>query len=455
MSDKLFILNKMFEYMSEIKQYTSFNFSGSPEYVDVFNDESTSLASDNEIILGAASTGYSIALGLGINIYTNYLDGTNVLCTSASTSSSWGRRVYAKYTGPDKYGLLESGKIYQFIQNVTDSPNKNSYYHNTIISCNDSSCATTIQNDLKNTTFNFSITSFDGHEVPYDFSISDKLSIGVLMTSGQSQVMRAFPAKLKALYISAMTYNITYTSGTTSTSATEAIRNSKIGTKYTVTTAAKDKTAKTISGGSYVYSTSCVYDTSALMLKPYYPFFIQTSAQSLTINYERLGSVSSGETYDLSSYSTIPKLLLPIQESNHILATMNSIANTDTGGLGISIFNSIFNNKDDNFKHMVITPNQYDVLTPSNLPLNVTYTYYKPTLFFKNAGSSNNYCLRMNDISTFDKWMYLLGGKTSSANTSTNNDFDYKNYDSTNIINGSDWASNNSDKNSYFTLILK
>ena len=114
--------------MSEIKQYTSFNFSGSPEYVDVFNDESTSLASDNEIILGAASTGYSIALGLGINIYTNYLDGTNVLCTSASTSSSWGRIVYAKYTGPDKYGLLENGKTYQFIHKSPVAPRQSSYH---------------------------------------------------------------------------------------------------------------------------------------------------------------------------------------------------------------------------------------------------------------------------------------------------------------------------------------
>lgn len=460
----------MFKYMSEIKQYTSFSFSGSPEYVDVFNDESTSLVSDNENILGAlcasqntclletcspqvittgvTGTGYSIALGLGISVYTNYIDGTNVQCTSASTSNSWGRKIYAQYLGPDMYDTLFSGDTCVF-QQVTDATNKNYYYFIATTSCGNSSCATTIQRGYQTSRYDFKITYFPGHNVPCNFYLSGT-GVGVKLTSGQSLSIVTYPSIPKSIYVSALTYNTVYSSGTSSTAATEALRNSKIGTKYTVTTVAANKTAKTVSGGSYVYSTSCVSDTNTRMLRPHNPFFIQTSAQSLTINYERIGSVSSGKTYDLSSYSNLE---LPIQGSNYRLATINDISNTN--GLGITIFNSIFNSSNVNFKNMVITPNQYDLLVPSNLPNNVVYTYKKPALFFKAATTNNDYCLRMNDISTFDKWMYLLGGITSSTITSTSDNFDYKNYDSTNVYNNRDWASNLSDKNAYFTLILK
>jgi hypothetical protein len=61
----------------------------------------------------------------------------------------------------------------------------------------------------------------------------------------------------------------------------------------------------------------------------------------------------------------------------------------------------------------------------------------------------------MNDISTFDKWMYMVGGVSNSATTYTTNSFDYKNYDSANVKDNTDWKSNLSDKNAYFTLILK
>lgn len=466
----------MFEYMSEIKQYTYFNFSGSPEYVDVFNDESTSLVSDNDIMLGAVCatqdsclldgssclldgcspqtitplTGHSIALGLGISINTTYIDGTRGQCTSASTSVSWGRTIYAKYLGSDKYDAIQSGETYQFKQALSNAVNGNCYYFNTVITIGSASEADTIENVLKTSKYEFRITSFDGHEVPYDFYLSGT-GVSVLHTTGNSLNIITFPQISKSLDISALTYTITYSSGTTSATASDAVRNSKIGTKYTVTNVAKNKTAKTVSGGSYVYSTICVRDTSTLMLTPTSPFFIQTSAQSITINYERLGSISSGETYDLSSYSKYDKILLPIQESNYRLATINDLSNTN--GLGISVFNSMFNNATSNFKNIVITPNYYDSLNAANY--NTSYKYYKPTIFFKAASTNNNYCLRMNDISTFDKWMYLLGGITSSANTSTNDNFDYKNYDSANVKNGSDWASNLSDKNAYFTLILK
>lgn len=469
----------MFEYMSEIKQYTSFNFSGSPEYVDVFNDESTSLVSDNDIMLGAVCatqasclldgssclldgcspqtitpTGHSIALGLGISINTTYIDGTRGQCTSASTSVSWGRTIYAKYLGPDKYNALQSGETYQFKQSLSNAVNGNCYYYNTVVTIGNASEANTIENVLKTSKYEFRITSFDGHEVPYDFYLSGT-GVSVLHTTGNSPNIITFPQVSKSLGISALTYTITYSSGTTSAAASDAVRNSKIGTKYTVTNVAKNKTAKTVSGGSYVYSTSCVRDTSTLMLIPTNPFFIQTSAQSITINYERLGSISSGETYDLSSYSKFDKILLPIQESNYRLATMGDISNTN--GLGISMFNNMFDSRDANFKSIVITPNYYNSnsLTTRSYSANTSYKYYKPALFFKAASNNNDYCLRMNDISTFDKWMYMVGMVSNSATTLTNNNFDYKNYDSANVKNGRDWATTFTDKNRYFTLILK
>lgn len=478
MSDKLFILNKMFEYMSELNENTSFNLSDSPEYVDVFNDEMSTRATipslcDNNTAVGGGvacvgtgatclttgttitptptggtSTAYSIAFSLGFNVYTTYSDGTRSQCTTASTSSLWGRKINAQYLGPNRYGVFFSGQTYEFKQNFTDSPNKNSYYHNGVISCGNSSCATTIENVLKTTTFDFKITFFAGHEVPYNFSIGDGTGVGVLVTSGKNLSIVTFPAISASLSISALTYNTVYTSGTSSTATTEALRNSKIGTKYTVTNVAGNKTAKTISGGSYVYSTSCVSDTTSLMLRPHNPFFIQTSAQSLTIKYERMGSVSSEETYDLSSYSN---LVLPIQENNYRLATIGDISSAS--GLGISVFSSMFNNADANFKNIVITPNYYGSLITANY--NTSYKYYKPTIFFKAASTNNNYCLRMNDISTFDKWMYMVGGVSNSATTYTTNSFDYKNYDSANVKYGRDWATNLSDKKLYFTLILK
>lgn len=472
MSDKLFILNKMFKYMNEIKQYTSFSFSGSPEYVDVFNDESTSLVSDNDIMLGAlcalqdecslqvcslesisptGETRYSIALGFGINVHTKYLDGSSVQSTTAATSSAWGRKIYVQYLGPNRYNALYSGHTYTFMQDVANVgvSYKNYYYLTTITTCGSSSCATTIENVLKTAKYEFKIASFDGHDVPCYFYLSGT-GVGVKVTSGQSLSITTYPLP-QFIYVSALTYNTAYTSEISSTAATEAIRNSKIGTKYTVTNAAGNKTATTISGGSYVYTTSCVRDTSTLMLIPTNPFFIQTSAQSITINYERLGSISSAQTYDLPSYTILDNILLPIQESDNRLATINDLSNTN--GLGISVFNSMFNNATSNFKNIVITPNYYDSLVAANY--NTSYKYYKPAIFFKAASTNDNYCLRMNDISTFDKWMYMVGAVSNSATTLTNNNFDYKNYDSANVKSNRDWASNFSDKNAYFTLILK
>jgi hypothetical protein len=94
-------------------------------------------------------------------------------------------------------------------------------------------------------------------------------------------------------------------------------------------------------------------------------------------------------------------------------------------------------------------------LTTRSYSANTSYKYYKPALFFKAASTNNDYCLRMNDISTFDKWMYMVGMVSNSATTLTNNNFDYKNYDSANVKNGRDWATTFTDKNRYFTLILK
>jgi hypothetical protein len=447
------------------------NFSDSPEYVDIFNDENTSLTSDNDIMLGALcatqgsclldgcsqqtiNTGitaqHSIALGLGISINTSYINGAWGQCTSASTSTSWGRTIYAEYLGPTKYSAIQKGEICQFKQALIGATNKNCYYFTTVTAASNESEANTIENDLKTFKYEFRITSFDGHEVPYDFYLSGT-GVSVLHTTGNSLNILTFPQLSKALHISAMTYNVIYTSGTTSASASDAVRNSKIGTKYTVTNVAKNKTATTVSGGSYVYSTSCVRDTNTFMLIPTNPFFIQTSAQSITINYERLGTISSGITYDLSSYSNSARLLLPIQESNYRLATIDDLSNTN--GLGISAFSRMFNNATANFKNIVITPNYYDSLAAANY--NTSYKYYKPALFFKAGSSNGNYCLRMNDISTFDKWMYMVGGVSNSATTYTTNSFDYKNYDSANVKNNRDWASNLSDKNAYFTLILK
>lgn len=481
MSDKLFILNKMFEYMSENNQNTSLNLSDSPEYVDVFNDEMSTRATipslcDNNTAVGGGvacvgtgatcictgatcvsfsspgitggTTGYAIALGLGIRVYTKYLNGTSVQSTSASTTTLWGRKIYAQYLGPNMYNALYSGQTYQFLQDVTDSPNKNYYYLITTTSCGGSSCATTIQNGLKTARYDFRITSFPGHDVPCDFYLSGT-GVDVKVTSGQSLSIVTYPTLPKSIYVSALTYTTICTSGTTSAAFTDAVRNGKIGTKYTVTTVTGNKTATTVSGGSYVYSTSYVPNPNMLTLAPYNPFFIQTSAQSITINYERMGSVSSGKTYDLSSNPSY--VTLPIQESNYRLATIDDLSNAS--GLGISVFNSMFNNATSNFKNIVITPNYYNSLTTANY--DTSYKYYKPAIFFKAGSSNNNYCLRMNDISTFDKWMYIVGGISNSGTTYTNNNFDYKNYDSTNVKYNREWASNYSDMNAYFTLILK
>ena len=67
---------------------------------------------------------------------------------------------------------------------------------------------------------------------------------------------------------------------------------------------------------------------------------------------------------------------------------------------------------------MVLTPYQYNALTPNVINQNVFYK--TPVMFYSGASSNTNCCLRISDISTFDKWMYVASAASSSISTSKN-----------------------------------
>ena len=453
------------------------NFSDSPEYVDIFNDENTSsLVNDNEdIILGAdcnlqlctsqltcisdlevtgntTASGYSVLISLSITVNTTFLDGNNRIINYDTTSSTWGRKVKAKYIGTSKYELLVNGRTYTFTLGDGINGSKNKYYSGIppITAGASSSCATTIANDLKNlATMPFEFISLDGHDI---YGITGDLKSSLTIYSGTSVPPAAYTPLMTVCRFPAMMYGLRYHSGTTSNTNKETVVKTKIGTKYQVyDSSIKNITGITKNGLNYVKSVNYVSDASLFLSIPSSPFYVQTSAASLYVTYERAGSVSGGDTVILSGGTLTDPKVIPTQTSNGRLATINDLSNS----LGITFFKAIFSSSTDtNRQYMVITPNNYSNLSINQNASDSTYKFNKPGIFYSGGSSNTDCCLRIFDISTFDKWMYVKVDKKLVTNIASNG-YTYSLYSNQNVVDGREWYTDFSDRNDIFTLMLK
>lgn len=453
------------------------NFSDSPEYIDIFNDENTSsLVNDNEdIILGAncslqlctseltclrdlqptgnTASGYSVLIALSIAVNTTFLDGAVTFPNYDTTSSTWGRKLRAKYIGTSQYEILVYGKTYTFTLGDGINGSKGRYYHSTIPTIvHTSSCATTVANGLKNlATIPFEFTFLDGHDV---YGITGDLKSSLTIYSGISVPPVAYTSLTTICRLPAMTYGLSYHSGTTSNTNKETVVKTKIGTKYQVYNSnIKSIIGKTKNGLTYVKSVNYVSDASLFISIPSKPFFVQTSATSIYITYERPGSVSGGDTVILSGGTSIEPKVIPTQTSDGRLATINDLSNSNS--LGINFFNAIFSSSTDtNRKYMVITPNNYSNLSINQNASDNTYKFNKPGMFYSGGSSNTDCCLRIFDISTFDKWMYVKVDKKLSTKIASNG-YTYSLYPNQNVVDGREWYNDFSDRNDNFTLMLK
>jgi hypothetical protein len=456
------------------------NFSDSPEYVDIFNDENTSsLVNDNEgIMLGATclgqvtctlelctkqvcadvcanqsstpTEGTAFAFSIGISVYSKTLLGDSIYpIPYEATSSTWGRNLRAIYNGPNRYGLLNSGATYNFSLRNHNNTTLNKIYHYApqVISVSES-CASTISRVFSEmSTMPFTIISLDGHnpdhmkvDLKRAFYSKSRRTVDVHVY-GTSSTMVSIDAAIRPMhYNSAMTKN--------STINKDKVVKTKIGTIYRVYDSS-DKTiiARNKNADTFVKSVNYVSDSSTFSSRPGFPFYIQTSANTVYITYERHGSVTGGGTVDLTSDAPV----IPTQTSDFCLARLGDLS--DSGKLSITAFNAMFSSSTDtNRNNMILTPLNYDNLTINQNSKDTVYQYVKPVMFYSGGSSDTSCCLRMYDISTFDKWMYVRQRKTSTATTSTN--FDYWYYPSSNVVNNVDWTNNYSELNQYFTLVL-
>lgn len=435
------------------KNETYLSFSGNPEYIDMFNDEKSSLINNEDVMLGALCNGdagscalqqctsqlnisnYYASVSIGIKVVTKYVD--------FNTNFSTGGTLHLKYKGTTNKILINNG-TYNFsykTTNINEEKFSGHFFNMTLNSL------TQVEANLIAQIFNptgasldFDIISFTGHNIPESIKNLKLNAYSKVATGIGTSTVEIYTSNIYLLTLPAKIYKVQYSSGVTSgTSAQkkEYIKNLKLGTTYKVYA----NESKNSGGLNPVHNVAYVTDTSTLATKPSY-FYIQTTINSVYFEYTRPGSVTGKYTCILSGTNLSDGIMLPPVESNYQLATLYNLYD-ENNGLGNKMFNRIFSSSTNtNRAYMVLTPYQYNALTPNVINQNVFYK--NPVMFYSGASSNTNCCLRISDISTFDKWMYVASAASSSISTSKNYvEQAYKDYP-VNLIeeNNGEWSYN-------------
>lgn len=503
--------------MEELNNLENINFSGSPEYIDVFNNGISTLSEeygtsptagvncDNQVngtfeITCAPSNGnpvytedeicivgkedcagnetcvaaledpapplpttkYQVRFTFGIKVKSHLLNGKNGYIGN-DTWNGWGHSLKLKYATTSNY-FFTSGTTYDFTYTpALTGPCYTIIQSRTNISS--SSDLNSFISTITGTSHTFIVVSIDGHDIPNN----KKITCTVKYKSGNANSNIEAPEftstdTVNTLSLSAKTYNISYDINSTPTDSDfeKILKTSiKIGTKFSVySDSSKTKRATTINDNSY-YTYSVGYHTSATTysFKPWHRFFINTSAETIYVKQERCGE--SYETTVNLNYSGIVPVLPPMQTSGK-LATLKTLYDSSSG-LGITSFKKMFSNEISSKENMVLTPNNYEKLYLTDEVIGTThFSYTRPKMYYSaSTTNTTNYCLKINDISTFDKNIYLVstgytnpaGGVILTPNIVHNSFQTYKNYPLTNVKNGSDWTAFESEKK-YFTFYL-
>lgn len=502
--------------MEELNNLENMNFSGSPEYIDVFNDGISTAAeeeygaspalclncengnleltctpnvgntalTDNCTLgegctLGEAcvvgiedptptpsgsttSTTYQVKFNFGIKVRSHLLNGKNGYIGNA-TINGWGHSLILKYTNTTN-NFFTSGNTYAFSYNP--STLGVCYTHGK--SKTNISTLTSLRSFISGITaasHTFIVVSLDGHDIPNNKKITCTVKYKSGTTSSNIDSPKYTSADtVNTLSLSAKTYYITYDSNYVFDSSTyeEIVKNNiKIGTKFSVySDSNKTKTATTINNYSY-YTYSVGYRASAdtYSFRPYHRFIINTSAKTIYVKQERCGE-SFETTINLNPSGDVIPILPPMQTSGK-LATLKTLYDSSTG-LGITSFQKMFSSETSSKGNMVLTPNNYEKLFITDEKSGTThYSYTRPKMYYSASTNSSNYCLKINDISTFDKNIYLVstgytnpaGGVILTPNIVHDKFTQYKNYPLTNVKNGSDWSTSGGEKK-YFTFYL-
>lgn len=497
--------------MEELNNLENINFSGSPEYIDVFNDGISTLSeeygtsptacanfengrveitcapsfgdtalSDNGACILAienptgncttaienpgsiTSTTYQVKFTFGIKVKSILLNGESGY-TGNATYNGWGHELKLKYNKTSNE-VFKSGTTYSFSYDpMALGPCYARGYNKTDIST--SSDLRSLISTITGTQHTFIVVSMDGHDIPSN----KEITCTVKYKSGTTNSTVTTPTfasgdTISILSLSAKTYSISYDSDTNiSSSAFEKIirNNIKIGTKFSVYDTDKTKTATTGNNSAYAYSVGyCTEGAPNYNFKPFHRFFINTSAETICVKQERCGE-SYETTIDLNPSSYIP--ILPPMQTSGKLATLKTLYDSSTG-LGITSFQKMFSNEISSKGNMVLTPNQYQKLNIQDNTFNgIVYGYTKPTIYYSASTNSQNYCLKINDISTFDRYIYLAtstgmtnpnGTNISTQGIYVHNNFTaYKNYPLTNVKNEVEWTESGDEKK-YFTFYL-
>lgn len=473
--------------MEELNNSENINFSENPEYINVFDDEISTEATSLPGTCNNSSVGTTaVTTGTPITGVCNPITG---VCTPVDpTPTPDASKLYycnaaikiksilgngtTGYTGNLTEGewgnilklecikgysdVIKSGKTYEFIyKKIQKSIGFNNYEQVFYYTFSETSENELLTGAISSISCTFKIVGMDGHE--YDnteYQISNFIT-RVMYDYDYSESTYLFDCLTYAtISLSAKTYAIAYDDSKSSTDfETTAKKNIKIGTKFSIySNYNKTKKAYTKNGLSESYSVSCYYSDNNRYI-PFSPFFINTSAETIYITYERCGEEYGGTTISLNDGQPY---LRPIQSTNK-LATLKSLYSSSSG-LGITSFQKMFSGETITKENMILTPYNYDKLSISVETSGTTkYSYKKPIMYYSATTSDKNYCLKINDISTFDENIFLVfTGYTQSIYSVQDvhpNFQKYKNYPLKNIKDKIDWNENGNEE-MYFTFYL-
>ena len=489
--------------MEELNNLENMNFSGSPEYIDVFNDgistaaeitptptvctggQATTSCTTCNISIGAtACTGtYScntcnlsigttgactcaasiIVTGRPQTNYTVYYTciikvssklGNGVSATVGNTNEGYGHTLKLKYISGNTNSIFEKNKTYDF---KCGKIAMTSISHTTAFTYTYSTTTTNPQYTYSGLTCCFNIVNMDGHVFDENTTYTLKNFINVRAIDPDDAPSMITYKNYETISLSAKTYYISYNSADDelNSSAFEKIikNNIKIGTKFSIYNADKTKTATTINNSAYTYSVGYCTGDNPYNYRPSTRFIINTSAETICVSQERCG-----ESYETTIYlnSSDSDCTLEPMQTNGKLATLKSLYSST--GLGITSFQKMFSGETSSKGDMILTPTKYKTLSITDeVSGTVKYNYTRPTMYYSASTTNANYCLKINDISTFDENMYLVYTGFTSSNITYQgvhpNFNNYKNYPLTNVINNVEWSTSGDEKK-HFTFYL-
>jgi hypothetical protein len=446
--------------MEELNNLENMSFSGSPEYIDVFNDGISTVlevckaevplsctctqntnpnykddpfcsdaCGDNPDV-PPVTTYYEITLKCAIKVKSSLNNGKSGY-TGNLTENGWGNRLSLQYTGANN-PLFISGNVYTFSYrnnafSLNDTVGKHFSYSKTFT---DQSASTRFDS-YSAKSFTFKVTSMNGHTTGSTVTLSNFITIGSKKQSDTSYIPQYSVSRCGTINMTAITTSIYFRNGNND-------KQRRIGTKYQV----RDTNGNIayISGGTIDYITNVSF-ISGSTYKPNY-FYINTSAQTVDIISSHPGwtndvttRITLGATQNLSSTGT----------SNNKLCTLKTIiSGSSVDGLDLTPLNSILSTTSkSNNANLVLTHNAWTSMTVSN-----TTNYNLPTLYSNviiNNSSNTTQCLQLSDIAYFNEHFYVP--KVSSLSLT------YKNFKTSDAKTASIGSTNTTMKR-YFTFYL-